>query len=86
MVETTGREDNTAEESMLAILPVCWVLISLLSPTCWLWRRDNDNIAEERMLAILPICCCFLVISLVSHVLAMAEGYDGGWWWRQRDE
>ncbi len=46
----TGREDNIAEESTLAILPVCCFvllggegLISLLSPTCWLWRRDNDE-------------------------------------------
>ncbi len=30
---------------MLAILPVCcffW-LLSLWSPTCWLWQRDNDE-------------------------------------------
>ncbi len=40
---TTGREDNIAEESMLPILPICCFLISLLSPTCWLWWRDNDE-------------------------------------------
>ncbi len=38
VVVTTEREDNIAEESTLAILPVCFclVVISLLSPTCWL--------------------------------------------------
>ncbi len=49
MVATmTRREDNIAEESMLVIttcIPVCVLLfvISLLSPTCWLWRRDNNE-------------------------------------------
>ncbi len=49
MVATmTGRKDNIAEESTLAILPVCCFLfvffISLLSPTCWLWRRDKNEV------------------------------------------
>ncbi len=45
--------------------------------TCWdgvatTTGREN-NITEERMLAILPVCCFFfVVISLVSHMLAMA--------------
>ncbi len=33
---------------MLAILLVCYFLffwlLSLWSPTCWLWRRDNDEV------------------------------------------
>ncbi len=34
------------------------------------------NIAEERTLAILSVCCCIggVLISVVSHMLAMAEG------------
>ncbi len=49
------------------------VVISLLSPTCWLWwtkrmvatttGREN-NIAEESTLAMLPVCCLFLLLSL----------------------
>ncbi len=55
--------------STTCLLFLVFKKISLLSPTCWLWRRDNDevdggskgredNITEERMLAILPVCCC----------------------------
>ncbi len=48
MVATTmGREDNIVKESALAILPVLFFwfsIISLLSPTCWAWRRDNDEV------------------------------------------
>ncbi len=52
-----------------------FVVISLLSPTCWLWRtrkmvvtttgrEDNIYIAEESTLAIQPVCCLFLLLSL----------------------
>ncbi len=78
---TTGQEDNIAEESKLAILPVCWffgffnlfVVFHMLAmaegqPT----RRmvatttgQEDNIAEESTLAILPVCS-FWVIFLMS--------------------
>ncbi len=42
---TTGREDNIVEKvrwlSYLSV--VFWhFLVSLLSPTCWLWWRDNS--------------------------------------------
>ncbi len=37
-----GREDNIAEESTLLFW--FFLKISLLSPTCWLWRRDNDEV------------------------------------------
>ncbi len=40
---TTGRENNIAEENTLAIV-LGFLKISLLSPTCWLWRRDNDEV------------------------------------------
>ncbi len=34
----------------------------------------KGDITEERMLAILPVCCFLgVVISLVSHMLVMAE-------------
>ncbi len=49
-------------------------VISLLSPTCWLWRtrkmvamttgqEDNTYITEESTLAIQPVCCLFLLLS-----------------------
>ncbi len=97
---TTGREDNIAEESMLAILPDCcfgFFNISLLSPTCWLWRRDSDevdagdddqlkgredNITEERMLAILPVCCLFFwLLSLWSPTCWLWQRDNDGGWW-----
>ncbi len=64
---TTGREDNIAEESTLAILPVCcfgFFKISLLSPTCWLWRRDNNEVDggddDQRDERTLPKNVCWL--------------------------
>ncbi len=63
--------------------------ISLLSPTCWLWRRDNDEVdvgdddqRDERTTSPKNVCWLYylsvdfwgVVISLVSHMLAMAEG------------
>ncbi len=90
---TTGQEDNIAEESTLAILPVCcfgFLKISLLSPTCWLGRRNNDEVhggdddqrtrGQHHRRTYVGYTTCLLllfflvVISLVSHMLAMAEG------------
>ncbi len=64
-------------------------IISLLSPTCWLWRRDNeeeeggdDDQRDERTTSPKNVCWLYylsvvffvVIISLVSHMLAMAEG------------
>ncbi len=77
---TTGREDNIAKESTLAILPVCCFIfvfnLFVVSHMLAMAEGREDNIAEERMLAILPVCYFLfflVVISLVSHMLAMAE-------------
>ncbi len=65
-----------------------FVVISLLSLTCWLWRRDNDkedggddDQRDERTISPKNVCWLYylsvvflVVISLVSHMLAMAEG------------
>ncbi len=86
----TGREDNMyiAEESTLAILVVVvFVVIPLLSPTCWLWQRDNDGgwwwrqrdmttfLKKVRWLNYLSVVLVFLkYLFVVSHMLAMVEG------------
>ncbi len=90
---TTGREENIAaamndseKVRWLYYLLVC--LFIFLSPTCWLWRRDNDEVdggdddqRDERTISPKNVCWLYylsvvflVVISLVSHMLAMAEG------------
>ncbi len=83
---TTGREDNIAEESTLAILPVCCFLFFgvflkslLLSPTCWLWQRDNDeedggddDQRDER--TTLPKNVCWLYYLSVVFFLVVISG------------
>ncbi len=65
-------------------------LISLLSPTCWLRRKDyeevdggDDNQRDERTTSPKNVCWLyylsvvlgvFLNLFVVSHMLAMAEG------------
>ncbi len=78
----------------------CFGFFSLLSPTCWLWRRDNDEVdggdddqRDERTTSPKNVCWLYylsvvvvflVVISLVSHMLAMLEGQQRGGW--RRDE
>ncbi len=94
VVTTTGREDKIAEECTLAILPVCCCLaffkISLLSPTCWLWRRDNEEVdggeddgtrgqhCRRKYVGYTTCLLGFFNLFVVSHML---EGQRiGGWW------
>ncbi len=98
VVTTMGREDNTAKESTLAILPVCcfgvffnlFVVFHMLAmadgqqPVATMMGRE-DNTAEESTLAILPVCCFlgFFNLFVVSHMLAMEDGQRPGGWWRR---
>ncbi len=98
-----GDDDQRAERTT-SLKNVCWLyylsvvffwLLSLWSPTCWLWQRDNDEgwwwrqrnegttlPKKVRWLYYLSVVLSFFKnLFVVSHMLAMAEGQRRGGWW-----
>ncbi len=83
-VRTTSPK-NVCWLYYLSVVVVVFWLLSLWSPTCWLWQRDEvdggDDDQSDVRTSPKNVCwlyylsvVLFFVISLVSHMLAMAEG------------
>ncbi len=104
-----GGEDDQGDERATSPKNVCWLyylsvvvfwLLSLWSPTCWLWQRDddeedgggNDRTRRQhcrRKYVGYTTCLLFVFLLLLSLwsptcCMAMVEGQRRGGWWRRQ--